>query len=705
MTINKVPSSKPGVPDDLTETGVSKPGTPANLTETAKSSPANPANLAETAKSSPANPVNLAETAKSDPGAPVTLSRLSDSSPANPANLSEQAKSTPSSPVNLAETALRAPLAPLNLTETARGGINRTLTPLFNFNADLGLPDSVTYSRSSSASYVETYKDPLGRNKTRLTNDYVGSVTNLVTYSEQFDNAAWVKANTIVNANSEVNPIDGARTADKVTNINSANDRVFINDLATAVGVDFLLSTMIKNIDTYIFSVAARSSSGALIRAYFDFSGIKNGDPQISINSGDPVPFKKYLGDGWYQVGIKFTTTASSYDLEFDINRQGEINKSVYLFGAQLTLSDKPLPYVKTLDTSESKTFTANPRYEEKGLLVEGASTNLATYSEDINDASWSKTGLDVTSNNTISPDGSFSADKLQTNSSGARFIAKGINLSSDSTLSVFAKAGNVSFICLDVVDATGRQATWTFNLANGEVGDNILSTLNSTARIQKHDNGWFRVSLSIDNLENSSHTIRIYPATSASLVTTSVGDNIYIWGAQLEALPFATSYIRTTTAAVSRGTETVFQTLYKPLSNQFTMLVEYDFNYLGPIRYLATVSSGSNNDRIALISSDDNGNLRTLINTSLQSFADYSSAQGTDPKVLYKAVVTVSNESKTYLNGELIGSDSTTAIPNFNKLSIAGDAIGSSDRAIEGHIKRVEIYDLVLTANEVKAL
>jgi hypothetical protein len=52
---------------------------------------------------------------------------------------------------------------------------------------------------------------------------------------------------------------------------------------------------------------------------------------------------------------------------------------------------------------------------ESLGLLVEESRTNLVTYSEQFNDASWNKNGLSITTNTsaTTAPDGSTNAEKI----------------------------------------------------------------------------------------------------------------------------------------------------------------------------------------------------------------------------------------------------------------------------------------------------
>ena len=74
-----------------------------------------------------------------------------------------------------------------------------------------------------------------------------------------------------------------------------------------------------------------------------------------------------------------------------------------------------------------------NPRLNWSGecpsLLLEGTSTNLQIRSEEFDNAAWTKTFITVTANDTISPDGTESADKLQRTNTAASYIYDAISI------------------------------------------------------------------------------------------------------------------------------------------------------------------------------------------------------------------------------------------------------------------------------------
>ena len=77
-------------------------------------------------------------------------------------------------------------------------------------------------------------------------------------------------------------------------------------------------------------------------------------------------------------------------------------------------------------------------------LLIEPQRTNLQVYSEQFDNAAWSKTNSTIEANSIISPNGELTADKLvDTTTSAAKYIqdvASGLSTSSEATFSIFLK-------------------------------------------------------------------------------------------------------------------------------------------------------------------------------------------------------------------------------------------------------------------------
>jgi hypothetical protein len=200
-------------------------------------------------------------------------------------------------------------------------------------------------------------------------------------------------------------------------------------------------------------------------------------------------------------------------------------------------------------------------------LLVEEARTNTLLQSNQF-DTSWT---LD-TGNPTISlvsqtaPDGGAQSWKLtEGTSTGFQDIFQtGVSNSSGSSVySVYAKAAERFKLSLRESTTTGLIAL--FDLSAGSVV--VVAgggTPSPTATITPVKNGWYRCSVLFNQSTASNRTFRIFvvedaETTANGSIASRTGDGtsgFYIWGAQLEAGSFPTSYIPTTTATVTRAAD-----------------------------------------------------------------------------------------------------------------------------------------------------
>lgn len=190
---------------------------------------------------------------------------------------------------------------------------------------------------------------------------------------------------------------------------------------------------------------------------------------------------------------------------------------------------------------------------ECRGLLVEEQRTNLVTYSEQFDNAVWTKTNVTITANAVTAPDATTTADKLIPSSSGSlRSIYYTMSVAGLSTFSVYAKAGEKSKIFLFPVGSNDPVAGVWFDLtagtysANGGVAGAIVNA----------SNGWYRCSAVFTNAAYAE--IGVADTMLYRDVIANGTDGIYIWGAQLEAGSTATSYIPTVATKVTRAADVV---------------------------------------------------------------------------------------------------------------------------------------------------
>ena len=149
--------------------------------------------------------------------------------------------------------------------------------------------------------------------------------------------------------------------------------------------------------------------------------------------------------------------------------------------------------------------------------------------------------GVSINANQTISPSGELNADLLTGVSGGFGVIKFSTWNATNKVASCFAKKGSSNLF--KITNASLTYIGVTFDLENGTVTNEDSGF---EGEIENYGNGWFRCT-AIDTSARSG---------TFSLNVTAASESVYIWGAQLES-DYKTSYIPTTTSAVTRSAET----------------------------------------------------------------------------------------------------------------------------------------------------
>jgi len=181
--------------------------------------------------------------------------------------------------------------------------------------------------------------------------------TNLALYSEQFDNASWIKLNGSVTANIAVSP-DGTQNADSfipntTSGIHALRSNLF-NQSATASHSWFVKANGYTKI-------AVRESE--LVGNYATFN-LTTGT-LISTNQTGSI---QNLGNGWYRCTLVDTTTGVNAQTSIVVlpdsytsgdpivvNWSGDGTSGVYVFGAQIEVGSYATSYIPTTSSSATR--------------------------------------------------------------------------------------------------------------------------------------------------------------------------------------------------------------------------------------------------------------------------------------------------------------------------------------------------------------
>ena len=274
----------------------------------------------------------------------------------------------------------------------------------------------------------------------------------------------------------------------------------------------------------------------------------------------------------WQRFTHTFTGNSQVY-ARFVLEAGTSTSVDLLIYGAQLNIGATAKPYFPTTDRLNVPRLT----YQNGGggcpsLLLEKQSTNEASYSEQFDNAYWTKQGLTVTANSIVSPDGTQNADLLTLNTSleehNAYAPASGLTITSNApfTFSCYVKKGTGRYFCTATYFTGvgfGPYATFDLNTATLVASGASFGTY-SSSKIENMGNDWYRCSVTGFGPYTSlifAPDIRSASSLIPGVPFTGAGETMYVWGAQLEASSYATSYIPTTSSSATRVADACFKT------------------------------------------------------------------------------------------------------------------------------------------------
>ena len=575
---------------------------------------------------------------------------------------------------------------------------------------------------------------------------------NLLGYTESFDNAAWNKGNILAFgsgsvANAVIAP-NGLQTADLLVESTANGLHTITQAVSVAGGASVTASVYLKKSGRQYALVYVSDAVAKNYAVLFDLNaGTVIGNATGLANYAAPTSSSiTDAGNGWFRCSVSATIDAIRTQASCNIalsnsglttnsfSYTGDGTSGIYLWGAQLSDSASLDPYVPNYFAAPSAAAYNGPRLDydpatlaAKGLLIEEQRTNLLVHSAAFNDAAWNKalgtTTATITANAGTAPDGSTTADLIYPAATGIAAAVQSLTTPAASlplTASCCFKASGIGFayIQLNGTGGTVVATSITVNLSTGAVG--TIQALagggitSASASVSSLGNGWYRLTLSgVLHPTNTGWAVYYGPcdAQDTRNVTASGSNGVLIWGAQLEAGSFATSYIPTGSATATRSADVAsVATSAFPFSASASTLVASFSKFVTSSRGGVAALAGSSgalpnsltidaqNDAKMRAFSDVN-NTNPYLNTDVGTYT-----ANTTQKL---AIAYAENNANAAANGTAGTTDTSAGLPvgiDLLQLGAIKQTTVAASTFLNGHIRQITYLPRRLSNAELQA-
>jgi hypothetical protein len=388
--------------------------------------------------------------------------------------------------------------------------------------------------------------------------------TNLILQSNTFSNASW--GNIGSSETSGQAGYDGTNNAWSLVEDSSTGTHTLVQ-VPSTFGLVTLSVYAKAGTRNWVFLRGVQSSSN--VRAWFNLSTGAIGT--VEANGTAKI---ESVGNGWYRCSLSIANFESGFEAYVGISSAdntptytGNGTGNILIQNFQYEAGDIATAYIPTTTAAVSVGPVSNvPRLDYLGstcprLNLEPQRTNLWTNSESFSGGSESIVTYTANSSDTLDPAGYNGADKFAVTTSGGDAHTR-------ITRSLAVQAFTVS---LYVKGAAGQKVQ-LFLARDGftEIKTAPNYTLNGS---------WQRLTFS-DTFSATSSTVVLGIEFGWTSSDSVAGQLYYVWGAQVEAGAYATSYIPTLAASVTRVADVCNKTSASALIGQTegTLFAELSF-------------------------------------------------------------------------------------------------------------------------------
>jgi hypothetical protein len=451
------------------------------------------------------------------------------------------------------------------------------------------------------------------------------------------------------------------------------------------------------------------------------------GEPStMSISGGKAVYASTSINQRLTSINIPSMTVGKSYVVEYTISDY--VSGSIFLERPNNTSSELSsangtykFTLVATTTSVRLRTFSASnifkidnvsvkevitsniPRIDYLGggcgsLLLEGQRTNLVTYSEDF--SGYNKQNITLTADSASSPNGTIDASNIEGVGTGYTNLYNGgitITASTSYSFSIFAKKNKTNFIQILTSSGFSTQVWANFDLENGVVGS--TGPNNTDTKIESYGSGWYRCTISGVS-GGTSATPYISPINSLTASRFASFDatnhSIFVWGLQVEAGSYPTSYIPTSGTTVTRVADTSSTTGLSSVINSTEGVLFMEGTFGGGSYKFITLNSGSSTNRVSIYS--PNGG-QISFNVRNSGGNQFNGNIFLDATINHKiALKYKANDFALWIDGVEVASSlsgSTFAASTLTSLSLHDGGGGS---VFQGNVQNLMVFPTALT-------
>jgi len=489
---------------------------------------------------------------------------------------------------------------------------------------------------------------------------------------------------------------------------NASLDNISVQEVATYAS---------PNGSNNALAVEALSANGTLTQSlsllaspytYSIWLKRKTGSGNIQLTVDGSTYSTVAVTSDWQRFSTTLTPSAGTKTPGIRLVTSGD---AVYAWGAQLSDSASLDPYSPVFGAAPSAAAAYHgPRLDydgdtlaAKGLLVEESRVNLLQRSANLDNSVWDDGAPNnaTVATNVVSPDGTLTGQTLTAATGGTASVRRqsvSIAGATTYTFSLFIKQGTATSSRLLVRDNTNGtnfiQAgaiTWAAGVPS------IGGTTGTWATPVAVGNGWYRVSGTATAGAGATITVlaAVFPDNSAGTGT------LLVYGAQLEAGAFATSYIPTAASTVTRNADvaTVGVSQFPYSATEGTLVVSASCPGISSAANILTLDDGTTQERIRLLT--DVNAAKIIVTDGNASQANITAGTFTAFAVFKMSAAVKLDDIATSLNGAAVGTDSSATLPTVTTLRLGADSPGNY---LNGHIRQITYIPRRLTNAELQS-